>query len=225
MVQPLKFNDYYARNVTDCSLFEQNIIKAAASLGLKNLHWAHFFKRAAEQQTTARRRHIAALLYLHLHLLAGGNVRDMTSCSSTGNPTPMGNASQHSAGRAWTQIRLMAGLIRLWSGAIKVGNYWVTEEDKTRRQNFFSAERLRKKQQRKQGTREWMSDCYNPSRRNISPTHKVCLLVCVRKSEGQRAKERESQERSNQTDKEMAGTGTGLARSHSANHQPDSLSE
>lgn len=53
----------------------------------KSLHSAPFFRRTAEQQ-----------MLLHFFYLRGGNVRDMTSCGSTGNSTPMG--SQHTTDRA-----------------------------------------------------------------------------------------------------------------------------
>ena len=54
-------------------------------------------------------RHIAALL--HQHMLRSGNMRDLASCSSTGNSTPMGNASlayQRRSTGAWTEIRSTA---------------------------------------------------------------------------------------------------------------------
>lgn len=61
------------------------------------------------------------------HLPTGGNVRELTSCSSAGNLTPLGNANQHTTKRAGeheqkTQVerrRPTGGSAGLWSGGTK----------------------------------------------------------------------------------------------------------
>lgn len=111
----------------------------------------------------------------HQPSLTGGNMRGLTSCSSTGNPTPMGNAiaSKSPAYGPW-----------LCLGAIKVrelvDNRAVEEEDEF----VFSWLRVEEREQRKERMGKWMSDCCNLFRRNIPPP---CLFLCVRKSEAQRA--------------------------------------
>lgn len=162
-------------------------------------------------------------------MLRSGNMRDLTSCSSTGNSTPMGNASpayQRRSTGAWTEIRSTAWINLTPAGSkLNLGlglgeNLWITTVTR-------SAERLGKGRDKGEDrARQWMSDCCNLFRRSISPPQMKSVSSCaVRKSEAQRANGSESEGRNNRTDNEVAGTGTGLAQSHWANHQPDRLSE
>lgn len=173
----------------------------------KSLHSAPFFRRTAEQQ-----------MLLHFFYLRGGNVRDMTSCGSTGNSTPMG--SQHTTDRAREHEQKS---VRINLNCAVSGEESGESEDNrgdVKKRKSLSAEwlerRRRRRRKRHKGTKEWESEW--PSvviYSSETSLHRKFVSLCVWEKVRDKERKKESQGRNNQTDKEKkAGTGTGLAQPH-----------